>query len=107
MKKTVNKRKCGTGKGRRKSHHSEKLKSNLISRFNRVEGQLRAVKRMIDEDIYCDDILNLISSAQSAISGAAGLLLKYHMKTCVVDQIKGGDMEVIDELMVTINKLTK
>ena len=91
----------------RKSHHTGKLKSNLISRLNRIEGQIRGARRLIEEDTYCDDVLNLISSIQSALSGVGGLLLEHHMKSCVVEQIKDGDMEVIDELMKTIRRLAK
>lgn len=107
MKKTVPKRHCSSEKGSRKSHHSAKLKSNLISRLNRIEGQIRGAKRLIEEDTYCDDVLNLISSIQSALSGAGNLLLEYHMKSCVADQLQDGGMEIIDELMKTIRKLTR
>jgi DNA-binding FrmR family transcriptional regulator len=103
----VSKRLCHSAKATRKSHHSEKLKSNLISRLNRIEGQIRGVKRLIDEDTYCDDVLNLISSIQSALSGTASLLLEYHMKSCVVEQLQEGDVTVIDELMRTTRKLMK
>ena len=91
----------------RKSHHSEKLKSHLISRLNRIEGQVRGVKRMIDVDTYCDDVLNVIASIQSALSGVGSLLLEHHMKSCVVEQIQDGDETVVDELMKTIRKLAK
>lgn len=98
---------CHPVKDERKSHHSEKLKSNLISRLNRIEGQIRGAKRLIEEDTYCDDVLNLVSSIQSALNGFGYLLLEHHLKSCVVDQIKQGDTEVINELMTTIKKLTK
>ena len=93
--------------GGRKSHHSEKLKANLVSRINRIEGQVRGVKRMIESDAYCDDVLNVISSVQSALQGAALLLLENHMKSCVVDQIRDVDLEVIEELIKTMRRLHK
>lgn len=93
--------------GERKSHHTDKLKANLVSRVNRIEGQVRGVKRMIEEDAYCDDVLNVISSIQSALHGAALLLLENHMKSCVADQIRGGDLEVIEELMRTMRRMYK
>ena len=101
------KRYCHTGTEARKSHHSEKLKTNLTSRLNRIEGQVRGVKRMIDDDVYCDDVLNVIASIQSALSGVGSLLLEYHMKSCVVEQLQGSDPEIMDELMKTIRKLMK
>lgn len=100
-------RHCGTGESPRHSQHSEKLKSNLTSRLNRIEGQVRGVKRMIDEDVYCDDVLNVIASIQSALNGVGTLLLEYHMKSCVVEQLRENDPEIMDELMQTIRRLMK
>ncbi|MGE5701284.1 MAG: metal-sensitive transcriptional regulator [Clostridia bacterium] len=91
----------------RKSHHSDKVKSNLTSRLNRIEGQIRGVKGMIEKDTYCDDILNQIASIQAALNGVSKLLLEGHMRSCIVERIKEGDHEVIDELMTTMNKLMK
>lgn len=95
------------GKLPRKSHHSEAAKSNLISRLNRVEGQIRGIKGMIEKDTYCDDVLNQIAAAQSALNSVGRLLLEGHMKSCVVERIEAGETEVIDELLVTVNKLLK
>ncbi|MDQ6423078.1 metal-sensitive transcriptional regulator [Paenibacillus sp. LHD-117] len=96
---------CGTNG--RQSHHSEKTKNNLISRLNRIEGQVRGLKGLIEKDTYCDDVLNQISSVQSALNGVGKLLLEHHMKSCVIERIQDGENEVIDELLVTINKLMK
>ncbi|MNI59618.1 Copper-sensing transcriptional repressor CsoR [compost metagenome] len=93
--------------GPRKSHHSEKMKSNLTSRLNRIEGQIRGVKGLIEKDVYCDDILNQIAAIQSALNGVGKLLLEGHMKSCVVERIMEGDHEVLDELLVTVNKLMR
>lgn len=91
----------------RKSHHSEKLKSNLESRLNRIEGQVRGIKGMIEKDAYCDDVLNQIAAIQSALNSVGKLLLEGHMKSCVIERIQEGDHEVIDELLKTMNKLMK
>ncbi|RXZ80671.1 CsoR family transcriptional regulator [Paenibacillaceae bacterium] len=91
----------------RKSHHSEKTKNSLISRLNRIEGQIRGVKGLIEKDTYCDDVLNQISSIQSALNGVGKLLLEHHMKSCVVERIHEGDEEVIAEFLKTVNKLMK
>jgi len=91
----------------RKSHHSEKTKSNLISRLNRIEGQIRGVKGMIEKDTYCDDVLNQIAAIQSALNSVGKLLVEVHMKSCVVERIQAGEHEVLDELLVTMNKLMK
>lgn len=91
----------------RKSHHSEDTKNNLVSRLNRVEGQIRGIKGMIEKDTYCDDVLNQIAAAQSALNSVGRLLLEGHMKSCVVERIEAGETEVIDELLITVNKLLK
>lgn len=91
----------------RQSHHSDKLKSNLTTRLNRIEGQIRGVKGMIDKDVYCDDILNQIAAIQSALNSVGKLLLESHMKSCVIERIQAGEHEVLDELLTTMNKLIK
>jgi DNA-binding FrmR family transcriptional regulator len=91
----------------RKSHHSDKTKNNLVSRLNRIEGQIRGVKGMIEKDTYCDDVLNQIAAIQSALNGVGKLLLEGHLKSCVIERIQAGEHEVIEELLVTVNKLMK
>jgi len=91
----------------RTSHHSDKMKASLTSRLNRIEGQIRGVKGMIERDAYCDDVLNQIAAIQSALNGVGRLLLEGHMKSCVIDRIQAGEHEVIDELLTTMNKLMK
>ncbi|MFC3770322.1 metal-sensitive transcriptional regulator [Paenibacillus sp. GCM10012303] len=93
--------------GERRSHHSDKMKANLITRLNRIEGQIRGVKGLIEKDTYCDDVLNQISAIQSALGSVGKLLLEGHLKSCVVDKIQAGDPDIIDELLVTVNKLMK
>ncbi|MDG0792473.1 metal-sensitive transcriptional regulator [Cohnella ginsengisoli] len=91
----------------RKSHHSDKVKSSLVSRLNRIEGQVRGIKGLIERDTYCDDVLNQIASVQSALNGVGKLLLEHHLKSCVVERIQEGDTDVLAELMTTMNKLIK
>lgn len=92
---------------KRKSHHDEKTIRELVTRMNRIEGQVRGIKGMIERRVYCDDILNQISSVQSALHGAAQLLLEKHMKSCVTEQLQSGDGHVVDELLKTIFKLIR
>lgn len=91
----------------RKSSHSQETKNKLVSRLNRIEGQIRGIKGLIDKDTYCDDVLNQIAAAQSALNSVGKLLLEHHMNSCVVDRIQQGDHEVVKELMITMNKLIK
>ncbi len=91
----------------RKAHHSEQTKKELARRLARIEGQIRALTRMIDEDVYCDDVLNQVTSVMAALNGIRILLLDRHINSCVVEQLNEGRIEVIDELMKTIARMTK
>ncbi|EIJ78357.1 hypothetical protein PB1_12384 [Bacillus methanolicus PB1] len=98
---------CLTVTSNRKSHHSDKVKKNLIIRLNRIEGQIRGIKGLIERDTYCDDVITQISATQSALNSVAKILLEGHLKNCVLERIQEGDMEVLDEVLVTIQKLLK
>lgn len=98
---------CHTDMNTRKSHHSAQTKNQLVTRLNRIEGQIRGVKGMIEKDTYCDDVLNQIAAIQSAMNGVGKLLLEGHMRSCVVERIEAGERGVIDELLITVNKLMK
>jgi DNA-binding FrmR family transcriptional regulator len=91
----------------RAAHHPEKTKRNLIDRLKRIEGQVRGLARMIESDVYCDDVLNQITSVEAALSGVKKLLLEAHIRSCVVEQIEQGQREVVDELMDTIGKMVR
>ncbi|MBT2679569.1 metal-sensitive transcriptional regulator [Bacillus sp. ISL-35] len=91
----------------RKSHHSDKVKNSLVVRLNRIEGQIRGIKGLIERDTYCDDVITQISATQSALNSVAKVLLEGHLKGCVVDRLEQGDFDVIDEVLVTIHKLIK
>jgi DNA-binding FrmR family transcriptional regulator len=91
----------------RKSHQSEGQKAKLVGRLNRIEGQIRGIKGMLERDTHCDDILNQIAAIQAALNGVGKQLLEIHMKSCVVERIQTGDSNVINEMLITINKLMK
>jgi CsoR family transcriptional regulator, copper-sensing transcriptional repressor len=91
----------------RNSHHSDKTKQNLITRLNRVEGQIRGIKGLIERDTYCDDVITQIAATNAALNSVAKILLEGHLKSCVVERIQSGDDEVIDELLTTIQRLMK
>jgi DNA-binding FrmR family transcriptional regulator len=97
---------CQKGSGKKqRSWQDEKAVQELSTRLNRIEGQIRGIKRMIEEGVYCDDILNQIASAQSALYGVSRLLLEKHMHSCIKGQLKAGDDAVIGELTKTIFRL--
>ncbi len=88
-------------------HRSEKESKDLITRLNRIEGQIRGIKNMVEEERYCVDILNQVSAVQAALNSFNKVLLANHIQTCVVDDIRAGNDEVIGELCETIKKLMK
>ncbi|MGB7606664.1 MAG: metal-sensitive transcriptional regulator [Lutisporaceae bacterium] len=98
---------CPEGCSDRSVARSQKMKTSLVSRLNRIEGQVRGIKGMIDKDIYCDDVLNQIAAVQSAMKSVSRLLLESHMKSCLIKRIQAGETEVVDELLVTIEKMMK
>lgn len=95
---------CNTGK--HKERNEKELKA-LMNRLNRIEGQIRGIKGMLEDGIYCTDILVQSQAAVAALNAFNKELLSNHIHTCVVDKIKQGDDEVIDELMSTLHKLMK
>lgn len=99
---------CQLGdKHERKMPHDDKTIKELINRLNRVEGQIRGIKGMIERHVYCDEVLNQIASANSALRGVAKLLLEKHMKACVKEQLQAGDEQVVDEVLKTIFRMMK
>lgn len=80
---------------------------DLITRLNRIEGQVRGVKKMLEEDRYCVDILTQVSAITCGLNAFNKKLLANHIKSCVVNDIRAGDDSVVDELCETLQKLMK
>ena len=90
----------------RHKYRSAKEEKDLISRLNRIEGQVRGVKAMVQDERYGTDILVQVSAIQSALNGFSRTLLSSHVKSCVVEEIKNGDADkAVDELCETIRKM--
>ncbi len=85
----------------------DKEKKDLMNRLKRIEGQVRGVEGMLENDAYCTDILVQVSAISSALNSFNKVLLANHMKSCVADNIREGNDEIIDELVVTLQKLMK
>ncbi len=88
----------------KKKHRSPEEVKALINRLNRIEGQVRGIKNMLENDEYCVDILNQISASRAALGSLASILLEDHIQTCVAEGIKNGDTEIVLELTSTIKK---
>ena len=85
----------------------DKEKRDLMNRLKRIEGQVRGVEGMLENDAYCTDILVQVSAITSALNSFNKVLLANHMRTCVADNIRKGNDEIVDELVVTLQKLMK
>ena len=85
----------------------EKEYRDLIHRLNRIEGQVRGIKSMVEKDAYCPDILVQTAAVNAALNSFSRTLLSNHIHTCVVNDIREGRDEVVDELMATLQKLMK
>ena len=86
---------------------SDKEYKNLINRLSRIEGQVRGIRNMLESDAYCPDILIQVSAINAALNAFNKELLANHIKTCVSNDIKNGNDEIIDELVFTLQKLMK
>lgn len=91
----------------RTKERSEKEYKDLINRLSRIEGQIRGIKGMVEKDAYCTDILVQVSAVNAALNSFNKVLLTNHMKTCVVNDIRAGKEETLEELLVTLPKLMK
>lgn len=80
---------------------------DLIHRLNRIEGQVRGIKGMVEKDAYCADILVQVAAINAALNSFNKALLANHIKTCVTRDIREGREETVDELVVLLQKLMK
>ncbi len=86
---------------------SEEEYKGLLNRLSRIEGQVRGVRKMVESDVYCTDILMQVSAIQAALNAFNRELLSNHIRTCVADGIRNGEDATIDELITTLYKLMK
>ena len=91
----------------RVKHRSQTETKDLITRLNRIEGQVRGIKNMVEEERYCVDILNQVAAVQAALHSFNKELLENHIHSCVVEDIRAGKDEAVSELCETIKKIMK
>lgn len=89
------------------TERSDEEKKKLIHRLNRIEGQIGGIRRMIERDAYCADILVQSAAVNAAVNAFNKEILSRHMHSCVVRDIQNGDEEVVDELIALFGKLMK
>ena len=86
---------------------SESEYKSLINRLNRIEGQIRGIKGMVERNAYCTDIITQVAAANAALNAFNKELLETHIKTCVAEDIRNGKDETVEELVETLKKLMK
>ena len=91
----------------KKKERSDAEYKKLINRLNRISGQISGIKKMVENSAYCTDILIQVAAVNAALNSFNKELLGEHIRTCVADNIKNGNDEVIDELVKTLQKLMK
>jgi DNA-binding FrmR family transcriptional regulator len=96
---------CGAHE--RKKVRGDREKRELMNRLKRIEGQVRGLERMLEEDAYCPDILVQASAVNSALNSFSRTLLANHLHSCVTEDIRAGRDEAVDELMETLKKMMK
>ena len=86
---------------------SDKEYRDLVNRLSRIEGQVRGIRKMVENNAYCTDILIQVSAVNAALNSFNKVLLANHIRTCVADDIRAGKEETIDELVATLQKLMR
>jgi len=93
--------------GDRTKERSDSERRALINRLKRIEGQIRGITRMIEADAYCVDILTQVTAVEAALGGFARAMLSEHIMTCVVKDIKEGNLETAEELAATVERMLR
>ena len=87
------------------THRTDEEKKDLTKRMNIIEGQIRGVKQMIEDDRYCSDILIQLSAINKAVESLKNIILSSHVENCVVYEIQSGNLEIVDEKMELIKRI--
>ena len=83
---------------------SAELKADVARRINRAVGQLNGIRQMVEEDRYCGDVLTQLAAVESAVKAISRVVMRDHLETCVVERVRAGDAEVVDEVMDLFKK---
>lgn len=92
---------------KKKTHREEEEKKAICNRLNRIEGQIRGIKKMVEEDSYCNDILVQLSAVENSIKSLSNHVLEKHLYSCVTNDIKEGKLEILDELTSLFKKFNR
>lgn len=89
------------------THRTDEEKKIITNRINRIDGQLQGVKRMIEKDAYCNDVLIQLSAVESSVKSLSNHILENHLYSCVTRDLENGNIEIIDELISLFKKFNK
>lgn len=103
----MNSEKCDrcSKQNRRSTHRTEEEKKKISKRLNIIEGQVRGINQMIEDDRYCDDVLIQISAVIKSLQTLGNSILECHLKTCVIHDIQMGKLDILEDVMKLIKKL--
>lgn len=96
--------KCCEKRGR-STHRTEEEKKELTKRLNIIEGQVRGINQMINDDRYCDDVLIQIAAVNKALKSLGNNILESHLKSCVAYDVQMGNLDILEDVMQLIKKL--
>lgn len=91
----------------KKTARDSEEKRRLTNRLSRIEGQIRGIRAMVESDMYCNDILVQTAAVTAAVNAFSRELIASHMRTCVVRDLQMGNLEIIEELVATLQKMMK
>ena len=100
-------KKCGNcaDSNKKSTHRTDEEKKNFTKRLNIIEGQVRGINQMIADDRYCDDVLVQIAAVESSLKSLGNNILENHLKSCVVNDIQNGNLDILDDVIKLIKKL--
>lgn len=87
------------------THRTEDEKKDLTKRLNIIEGQVRGVKQMVDDDRYCSDVLIQLSAINKAVESLENMILTSHIENCVVYEVQSGNLDIVDEVMELVKRI--
>ena len=91
----------------KKTHRTEEEKKIINNRINRIEGQLKGIKKMVNEDTYCNDILIQLSAIENSVKSLSNHILEKHLYSCVIKDLEAGNLDIVDELIDLFKKFNK
>lgn len=91
----------------KKTHRSEEEKKLINNRLNRIEGQIKGIKKMVEQDKYCNDILIQLSAIENLVKSLSNHILENHLYNCVSNDLEKGNLEIIDEMISLFKKFNK